>query len=424
MHSKKWLVLLSLSLILLLIAAVGVVFFAFGQNESRPAPKILHIQPQQVNEQAIDAFKEWKKADAPLMPTGTDDIFYAMTADGDVSFFKKDGQSFSSLRADGQYKMVLSCSREEIPVTITYIEQDGKTEGYGLFVNRDPAAQVHYYEYVFCRLCTPPASLAKDDDLLLMLDYSPARLYAEKEYGDLFYYNSADGQLTPVFSQAQRGLDKGAKLRTDYTVITDYTLEKNQNPFLFFSGRMYATDSGQYDIYATGTKDAYNTDNNRFVKDVLAPVFYQINGKVTYWQEKPTGNGFVLTDADGQEFFAFDGSFNEDYLLHEELLLQKSNGQILNVSSGQTSAAPLTVVSDAIALNSSKNGRYFAVLAEDEQKGATIYFYDTQQQTSFMTSDPVWMQTVGIHVTDDGCFVVCVAYDEGAQNVRHYIYSF
>ncbi len=425
MQQRKLAVLLGITFVLLLSAAVVVGLFSFQQPVSREQPQVLlSVQPENVKASAIDAFAQWKKAEAPLQKTGIDGIFYAITKNGDVSFYSKEGTSFSKLRADGKYDITVSCSREEIPVQITYIEKDGKTEGYGLFVNRDADASVHYYDYIFFRLCTPTGLLAKDGQLLLLLDYEEDRLYRKKQYGDSFYFNPATKETEPVFSQAQRGFDKQARLRTDYAVLTDSILVQTQAPFLFLSGRFHAVDSGKTDLYAMGKQDEYNTDNNRYKTNVLGNLFYIINGKVTFWQEKEQTNGFVLTDADGTVLQSYDGDFDADYILCDNLLLQKGNGQIYDALTGQTYVIPLAVACDAIALYQSEDSRYVAVVTKDAANGAAVCFYDTLQNISYVSADPVWMQTVTVLVGNDGTFTVCVAYSGDAQTVRHYTYSF
>ena len=87
-----------------------------------------------------------------FLPADIDGLYFTADLNNNVAFYEFDGNGFvpSSL-AVNQIETSLHASKEDIPVTVKYVEKDGKVFGCGVFTS-DMNADVEVYSYAFAKL--------------------------------------------------------------------------------------------------------------------------------------------------------------------------------------------------------------------------------------------------------------------------------
>ena len=134
----------------------GVVFFASTKNGG-DKPEIENSEPVEFSfEQSAYSTStalSVKGANGEIfLPTDFENVYYTADLNGSVKFFEyAGGQMVASNLAVKQVKANLKASRETIPVTVNYIEKDGKACGYGVFTS-DMSKDVKVYAYAFVKL--------------------------------------------------------------------------------------------------------------------------------------------------------------------------------------------------------------------------------------------------------------------------------
>ena len=168
----------------------------------------------------------------PYMKSDIDSVFYSIDTDGYVKFFEFDGKEFSDY--NGMVKtleVAPELTYNKIPITISYIEKDGKTLGYGLFTNKNNP-EVTLYSYVFAKLTDAPAVYGLKGKMLL-LNINPDEAYCyDKTYSEIFNVDMSNGGLSRVFSQRDRQADKTGKLTDRWHILTDGFLNSAQKKAL------------------------------------------------------------------------------------------------------------------------------------------------------------------------------------------------
>lgn len=377
-----------------------------------------------------DDFNQYTKAGLPLMKTDFDNIFYTIDTSGNVEFFKAEGKNIEKTEESGSFEVTVSCSGQDIPATIHYIEKDEKICGYGLFTNVD-YPEVFLYEYAFFKVTEQFEGWQSVSDLLLLVDVEKDRIYDEnKVYSESFYlYEDYDSDV--FLNEDQRIPDLKARLRTDYKMFTDNLLHQDDKELLFFSSRSYNDYeySSLVDIYMTGGYGE-NVDNNRYIKDVASLDLWRTQEGTVYFSKKTTENeagetvtnGFAVSVYDGEntvEKKAFEGSLEKDYLLSGQWLLNKASGEIYNVVTGETRSLDYTKFATAFTpdlFDMSENGKYCLVRGANNLGKPSLGFMDFENGEFSTYTDNVFGYVVSLQALDDSTAVVNIANGEQASS--------
>ena len=171
------------------IAAIisGVVFFVTNGGKM---PEITEKEPvvysYEQSEYTMSENLSVKGADGEIyLPTDFDNVYYTADLKGSVKFFEySGGQMVASTLAVKQVKVNLAATYEKIPVTVNYIEKDGKACGYGVFTS-DMSADVDVYSYAFVKLTAKPSGYG--EGYLLLADFDKNNFYkADKIYSEIY----------------------------------------------------------------------------------------------------------------------------------------------------------------------------------------------------------------------------------------------
>ena len=137
-------------------------------------------------------------SDYPLVKSDIDSIYYCVKPDGKVSFYEYNGSALAPYTGDVEtIDLKPECSYVNIPITVYYIEKDGKTLGYGLFTNANDDS-VELYSYVFAKLIDAPTVYDLQSKMLLLSTDEKEAYSADKSYCEIFSVNMENGKCTNV----------------------------------------------------------------------------------------------------------------------------------------------------------------------------------------------------------------------------------
>ncbi len=216
-----------------------------------------------------DKIKFTSSSSVPYLKTDIDSVFYTITADGTVNFFKYDAGVFTPVEASGKYSTSVSLSEEKIPVEITYLKQDGIICGYGLFKESENQQKLYTYAFFRLRNYGENYSGAYSTSCLLLVDTTREDLYSDnKIFEESFVFKYSDSTSTRDLRDRSRTIGLNGALRDDYFIFSDTVLDGAGKYLLFFSGRYYAESDNKIDLLRSGGT-GNNKDNTRLAKDII-----------------------------------------------------------------------------------------------------------------------------------------------------------
>lgn len=247
----------------------------------------------------------------PLMKTDFDSVFYCAGPDGAIKFYEFDGEK--AVDYQGVVKTITvtpELTYNKVSITISYIEKDGKTLGYGIFTNKNNP-EVTLYSYVFAKLIDAPEIYGiKGKMLLLNIDADEA--YSNnKAYVEIFSVDMTNGALSRVFSQRDRVADKTGKFTDRWHILTDEFLKSAQKKAAVISGRLYNDNTEIYDIF-----DLNRSMNTPDVSGIYGTFLRENPEDNSYVYLKKTTTGFKSVSYLGQEteLTRFDGDLENDFV--------------------------------------------------------------------------------------------------------------
>ena len=376
-----------------------------------------------------DVFSTYAEAGYPLLETDIPGVFYAMSKRGDVSFFKAQGGNIEKLPDVGVFDVTVTCSGQKLPVTIHYVEVDGKTAGYGLFTNADHP-DVFLYDYAFFKVTDQFDGYDSRSKLLLLADTEKSRFYDEdKVYSESFYlYESKETKN--FLNEDQRIVDLNARLRADYKMFTDGILHQTEDKILFFSSRFY-NDYGrseQVDIFISGGSGE-NVDNNRYILDVASLDFWKTDDGIRYFKlnsPDETDAAAVATfslmnykNKESEEIISFDGSLKEDYILSGTKLFNIKTGEIYDVITGENVKFDYGKFSTSFTpdlFKAGEDGRYCLIRGKSNLGKPSLAIIDTETGESYTYTDNVFGHIASMQALSDGTVILSLAAGETAES--------
>ncbi len=418
--------LLAVLLVLAVVTVTGVVDINKMIKEREEAAK----NPEDIKHSYSEVFTTYSEAGLPLLKTDVENVFYAMSKSGDVSFYKVEDAKIEKLSDVGIFDVTVTCSGQTLPATIHYVEIDGKTVGYGLFTNENHP-EVFLYDYAFFKVTNQFDGYDSKSELLLLIDIEKDRFYDEnKVYSESFYlYESKETKK--FLNEDQRIVDLNARLRADYKMFTDDILHQTDDKILFFSSRFY-NDYGyseQVDIFVSGGYGE-NVDNNRYILDVASLNFWDTEDGIIYFKDTEIAGdtdaaattAFSVMCYDGkssEELIGFDGSLKEDFLLDESKLLNIKSGEIYDVVSGKTSKFDYTKFETSFMpdlFKVSENGRYCLVRGRSNLGKPSLGIMDMETGDIYTYTDNVFGHIASMQALNDGTVVLSLAASETAAS--------
>lgn len=430
---KKYKILLTLLLIVLIAVAAVVVT---GVLDIRSTPSI--VAPESNNAAlSTDYTETYTRSTAaalPLMKTDFENIYYTMSKEGEVHFYKVAGADITPVEEAGNYEVTAECSSQNLTATIHYIEQDAHVFGCGLFTNlMDP--EVLIYDYAFFKVTDMFESFVDSNGVnyagrgakLLLIDVDSSRFFSdEKIYSEAFVLY--EDHTTALFlSNDQRVVGMDAKEKTDYKMFTDDILNQNDTSnVLFFSSRYYVEydESGNVDIFTSGGSGT-NIDNVRYIIDVEGLHFWNYEGETYFFRDNADGS-FTLkayneNTGETRSLEVFSGSLEADYFVRNEYIFNKKTGYLMNVLTGENHTISYDCFKEDFLpdlFDISENGRFCCIRGVNNNNVAACAVVDLETNRMLAYEDVAFGLIANVNMLNDGTVILSVA--DGANASSYY----
>ena len=313
-----------------------------------------------------------------FLPTDFEDVYFIADLQNNVSFFEYANGAFSaSALPVKQIKTNLSATYEKIPVTINYIEKDGKVFGVGVYASDANSV----YPYAFVKLTNKPSGYGSG--YLLLADFEKGNFYrAEKNYSEIYNFDLASGNAGTYVSNNTRLIDKNGAFRNDWTMLTDEFIANLGGAKYFFSSRYYTADEKGERADVMVLSDAYRPEI--VAKDILGTWFVNDANGMHYLRKTNKGFANVISQNKAEKTLAeFDGDYFTDYIQDGKWLINKKSLVVTDLMTGATKTLKGIEITafDSVTVSPDGNKFIFAANGIRNANGAVV------QQLVFCTAD-------------------------------------
>lgn len=316
-----------------------------------------------------------------FLPSDIAGLFFTADLAGNVKFYDyANGEFAASTLPVKQIKTNLAATYESIPVTVNYIEKDGKTFGIGVFTS-DMSASVKVYSYAFVKLINKPSGYGTGH--LLLADFEKENFYnTDKIYSEIYNFNLANGKASTYVSNNTRLIDKNGAFRNDWTMLTDDFIANLGGAKYFFSSRYYTADERETRADIMVLSNAYRPEIA--AKDILGTWFVNDANGMHYLRKTDKGFINVINQNKAETVLAeFEGDYFTDYLQDGRWLINKKSLVVTDLMTGVTKTlAGINIIGFDRAYASPDGAKFvFAKNGEANENGAII------QQVIYCTAD-------------------------------------
>ncbi len=330
--------------LLLTIAFIILKFIPLGNNNEQNI-EINTVASENVSEIEVQR----KGSSGHLIQTDIDNVFYTYSSDYKLIFYQCDDKGMKTIRPTGKVNAIVDVKNEKISVKVEYLEQDGKLFGTGIFRKTDSQGN-YLHDTVVFKLVNLPKGYEEDGKALLLATSNYEAVSRScNVWDDSFIVELETGKTT-------RFISSDSNMYLSYSILTNEGYASANGKIPFFTTREYDATTNKKDIYL---KD--NQKETRFAQDVAGSFVYTNGDTVSYL--KSTDKGFnVIKNENGKENLVFALDNNTSYLYHNEYLLDKYNGILYNVRTGEKITVTGYGMSNPEMMTVSSDGRYLVVL--------------------------------------------------------------
>lgn len=331
--------------LLLTIVFIVVKFIPLGNNGAQDS-----VADTQANENVSEIQLQRKSAEGHYVQSDLDNVFYVYSSDYKPSFYQFNGNKMKSVEITGTVNPVVEMGNEKISVKLDYVDVDGELFGTGVFLKNDNQGNSLNNMVVF-KLVNLPEGYEQDGKaLLLATNNSEALSKRCSMWNDSYVVELSTGKTTRFLTSDNSVYSAG------YSLLTDEGYASTNGKIPFFSTRDYDATTNKRDIYLK-----IKGEETRFATDVAGSFVYTDAGAVSYL--KVTDNGFnVVRKENGKENVIFSLDNDTSYLYHNEYLLDKYNGNLYNVKTGEKIVVTGYGMSNPEMMTVSPDGKYLVVV--------------------------------------------------------------
>ncbi len=316
-----------------------------------------------------------------FLPSDIANVYFTADLAGNVKFYDYSNGAFAaSTLPVKQIKANLAATYETIPVTVNYIEKDGKTFGIGVFTS-DMSASVKVYSYAFVKLINKPSGYGAGH--LLLADFEKENFYkADKVYSEIYNFDLASGKASTYVSNNTRLIDKNGAFRNDWTMLTDDFIANLGGAKYFFSSRYYTGDERGTRADIMVLSNAYRPEI--VAKDILGTWFVNDSNGMHYLRKTDKGFNNVLNQNKTETVLTeFEGDYFTDYLQDGQWLINKKSLVMTDLMTGATKTLKDININGFNCVSVSPDGSklVFAKNGAANENGAII------QQVVYCTAD-------------------------------------
>ncbi len=408
----------------------GVVFFVSSGDKE---PKIKDEPPvaysYEQSEYTLSANLSVKGANGEIyLPTDFGNIYYTADLKGSVKFFEySGGQMIASTLAVKQIRTNLAATYESIPVTVNYIEKDGKACGYGVFTS-DMNADVDVYSYAFVKLTAKPAGYG--EGYLLLADFDKDNFYkADKIYSEIYNFDLASGKASTYVSNNTRLIDKNGSFRQDWTMLTDDFIKNLGSAKYFISSRYYNENEKGIRADIMELSGAYRP--KIIVEDILGLWFVNDANGMHYLRKNENGFANVYNNGTEQVLTQFEGNYFTDYMQSGKYLINKKSLEIIDLLTGEVKTLKdINIVSaDVFSVSPDGTKAVFASYGEINENGAPIQTViyctvDGSAEPVVYTEPMLFVESAGFTWVDNSSIMSVRALTPDGAKTGSVVYSF
>lgn len=384
--------------ILALAAALSIVFYVFSTNyEGHSSEEETTVDV--LSNYSFDGSKytaaitKSGTVDLPLMPTDIEGIYYVMNALGEVTYYTvANGTPTAYTGTVSTVESTITCSYQDIPVTLYCIEQDSKVCGYGLFTTANNTA-VRIFDYAFFKVTSMPSAYGEGSMILVNFDKT-AFASDNKIFSEAFEFSVGSGkQGDSVFTSNGRITGENGAFRNDWTMLTDdFMLSLVSEPY-FVTGREYNLD--QYKIKSDIMKRNGSSKSKTIVSEILGTWARATqDDSLVYLRATETGFECVSTSSE-VPIKTFTGDYFTEYMHCGNYVFNRATSTLTNLLTGADSVIGNVVFSGSIMYFSVSPDGKSAVFASGENIAAlqTIAVCNLETGTTEAYNEPLLFST-------------------------------
>lgn len=352
---------------------------------------------------------------SPYLSTPIDGIFYTMSVDGKVEFFRLENNAFTSVAATGTYTTTVTLSEEKVSADITYLLLEDKICGYGLYTVSDGTFTLNPYAFFYLRNYGENYKGASENGAMLFVDTTEDDFYSDnKVYEESFFFNTDNATSKRSLAEASRTIGLNGAKRNDYFNFTDKIVDGSVDNQLFMSGRFYSESDTKTDLMRSGGS-GNNTDNIRIAADVLGNWAEQTEDGVRYIAADENGDVAVMLYADDEATAVktFKDVNREDilvsgdyiYVVSQNLLYSIADDKEVKINTGfdNFTADMFEVDGDTVMLRGYVDKAYAAMVIVSAETGKVTTALRNELCRSFVSTSVSDGQVV-VHVQNSDKF--------------------
>ncbi len=364
-----------------------------------------------------------------FMPSDINNVYYTADLKNNISFFEYSNGSF--VPYGGEVKTVsanLSATYEKIPVTVKYIQKDGKIFGCGVFTS-DMDSSVEVYPFAFVKLINKPQGYGSG--YLLLADFDASEFYkTDKIYSEIYDFNIESGKASTYVSNNTRLIDSHGTFRQDWTMLTDEFINNLGDAKYFISSRNYAEQErgkcADIMVLSNSSKPEIK------IKNIAG--LWCVNDEHGIHYIKTGGKGFkniVYTNKKEVVLGEFEGNYLEDYLRSGSYIINKKSLVMTDLLTGTEKTLKDINIEKADVFSLSPDGikAVFTFCGEKNSNGALVQTViyctvDGSVQPAVFSEPLLFAESCGFVWLDNNSVMSARALDGSGNTVGSVAYTF
>lgn len=375
--------------LILTIAFVVVKFIPLGNNGAQNVNTVT-----KAGENVSEIQIQREGALGHCIQSNIENVFYMYSQEGSPAYYKCDNGRMIPLSATGSVQAIATLGQDKIPVKLDYVEIDGQLFGTGVFRAKDTEGSFLHSIAIF-KLVNLPKGYEQDGKALLLATTNEDALSEKCNVWTDSYVVDLETGVTKRFLTSDNNL-----FSTGYSILTDegYASTNGKIPFL---------TTREYDA-VTNKKDIYIKDGNKeasFATDVAGNFIYADGDTVCYL--KSTDNGFnAIKNTNGKESVIFSLRNDTSYMYFNEYLLDKYNGVLYNVKTGEQITVSGYGMSNPELMTVSGDGRYLVVIGTvNNVLDYQVHVFDLKKNSCAKYVDDNFSQHRNLNFVDNSTVV-------------------
>lgn len=370
--------------LLLTIVFICVKFIPFGNNATQNTGN-----NAVVNENISEIQLQREGASGHCIRSDIENIFYMYSQEDVLAYYRCDNNKFIPVQPTGSVEATVDLGQDRLPVKIDYVQIDDELFGTGIFRAKDTEGNFLHSTVIFKVVNLPEGYKQEGKALLLATTNEEAISQYCNVWTDSYVVDLATGVTTRFLSSDNNIFSTG------YSILTDEGYASTNGKIPFLTTREYDAVTNKKDIYL---KDGKN--ETPFAKDV-AGNFVCVDGDAICYL-KSTDKGFnVIKKANGKESVVFAIPDDTSYMYYNEYLLDKYNGILYNVKTGEKTSVSGYGMVNAEMMAVCDNGRYLVVAGTvNSALDYQIHIFDLKKNDYAKYTDDNFSQHKNLAVVD------------------------